>query len=311
MQGYVAVTDYGWYEHLSRQGFWSEVNFWRPSARARFRGAPGTPFFFKLKHPHNVICGFGQVNRYDALPEWLAWECFGEGNGAPSFDAMTARLANIRARNKSSDSGSIGCIVLSNAVFFPPEFWIPQPADWAANNLTSKRYDIAHGEGLRIWSACMRHVVDLGELRYWPVDAPSGEALERYGKGQLVRPRLGQGTFRLSVEDAYGCACAVTAEHSRPALEAAHIKPYKREGPHEITNGLLLRADVHRLFDKGYLTVTPERRLKVSPRLRTEFENGHTYYPHDGCRINLPANPVLHPKPDLLRWHNDNVYLGG
>ena len=310
MQGYVAVTDHGWYEHLSRQGFWSEVNFWRPSARAGFLGVPGTPFFFKLKHPHNAICGFGQVNRYVPLPEWLAWECFGEGNGAPSFEAMTARLQRIRSRGSSSGAGEIGCIVLSNAVFFPREFWIPQPADWSANNLTSKRYDIAHGEGLRIWSACMRHVTDLRDLGYCSADA-SGEALARYGKGQLVKPRLGQGTFRLSVEDAYGRACAVTTEHSRPALEAAHIRPYAREGPHEIANGLLLRADVHRLFDKGYLTVTPDWRLEVSPRLRAEFENGHTYYPHDGCRITLPANPVLHPNPNFLRWHNENVYRGG
>ncbi len=310
MQGYVAVTDDGWYEHLSRRGFWSEVNFWRPSARAGFRGAAGTPFFFKLKHPHNAVCGFGQVNRYVPLPEWLAWECFGEGNGAPSYGAMKARLQKIRARRSSSDTGGIGCIVLSNAVFFPREFWIPQPADWSANNLTSKRYDLSRDEGRRIWMACMGHVTELGDMGYWPAEA-SGEALVRYGKGQLVTPRLGQGTFRIAVADAYGGACAVTEEHSLPALEAAHIRPYADAGPHEISNGLLLRADLHRLFDKGYLTVTPELRLEVSDRLRDDYENGRSYYPHHGRGIAVPDDPKYRPGEDFLRWHNDNMYLGG
>jgi putative restriction endonuclease len=80
---------------------------------------------------------------------------------------------------------------------------------------------------------------------------------ERYGTPQLVAPRLGQGAFRVAVIEAYGRACAVTGEHSLPALDAAHIRSYDQEGPHEVRNGILLRADLHRLFDKGYLTVTP------------------------------------------------------
>jgi len=88
----------------------------------------------------------------------------------------------------------------------------------------------------------------------------------------LIRPRLGQGAFRVSVTEAYNRACAVTQEHSLPALEAAHIRPFAKEGPHEVRNGLLLRADLHRLFEQGYLTVTPNHRLEVirrSGRYRT------------------------------------------
>ncbi len=94
-------------------------------------------------------------------------------------------------------------------------------------------------------------------------------------------------------------------------LEAAHIKPYSKEGPHKIPNGLLLRADMHRLFDQGYLTVVPDLRLEVSGRLRDDYENGRSYYPHHGKKITLPVDPALQPGPDFLRWHNDNVYLGG
>jgi putative restriction endonuclease len=62
-------------------------------------------------------------------------------------------------------------------------------------------------------------------------------------------------SFRLAVTKAYGSACAVTQEHSLPALEAAHIQPYGKGGEHQVQNGLLLRSDVHRLFDKGYVTL--------------------------------------------------------
>ena len=60
---------------------------------------------------------------------------------------------------------------------------------------------------------------------------------DRYGSPLLVRPRLGQGTFRIAVTEAYGRACAITGEHSLPALEAAHIQSYRFGGPHEIANG--------------------------------------------------------------------------
>ncbi len=93
------------------------------------------------------------------------------------------------------------------------------------------------------------------------------EETSRYGTPTLVKLRLGQGSFRILVTDAYGRACAITEEHTLPALEAAHIKPYGDSGPHAVYNGLLLRSDVHRLFDKGYITVTPELRIEVSRRL--------------------------------------------
>ena len=312
LQGYVAVTHYDWFQHLERKRSWDEVNFWRPSARPGFNGVPGTPFFFKLKAPHNAIGGFGLVARFSRLPEWLAWDCFGEANGAPSFDAMESRLQEIRARNRFKQTGKvpqIGCILLSDAVFFPSDLWIPQPADWSSNNLTSKLYDLSHGEGLRIWQTCLQHATALGNLQHL-AGGVATPGLARYGKRQLVAPRLGQGTFRVVVTDAYDRACAVTGEHSLPALEAAHIKPYSQSGPHEIPNGLLLRADMHRLFDQGYLTVTPDLRVEVSRRLRDDYRNGHSYYPHHGKEITLPVDPACQPRQDFLHWHNDNVYLG-
>lgn len=102
--------------------------------------------------------------------------------------------------------------------------------------------------------------------------------------------------------DAYARSCAVTHEHSLPALEASHIQPYAKNGPHEVRNGVLLRADLHRLFDQGYVTITPEYRLEVSPRLKLDYQNGRSYYPLHGSLVSLPAAVDDAPRADYLRW---------
>jgi putative restriction endonuclease len=78
-----------------------------------------------------------------------------------------------------------------------------------------------------------------------------------------------------------------------------------------VRNGLLLRADIHRLFDRGYVTVTPELRFEVSGRLREEFENGKTYYALHGTTIRVPGPTTDRPDPALLRWHNEQVFERG
>jgi putative restriction endonuclease len=122
-------------------------------------------------------------------------------------------------------------------------------------------------------------------------------------------PRLGQGTFRVAVMEAYERACAATGEHSLPALEAAHIMPFVQGGPHDVRNGLLLRADLHRLLDQGYMTVTDDLRLEVSPRLRDHYHNGHTYYPLHGKRLRPPPAVAERPAREFVRWHHDHVFL--
>jgi putative restriction endonuclease len=80
------------------------------------------------------------------------------------------------------------------------------------------------------------------------------------------------------VTDAYERRCAVTGEKTLPVLEAAHIKPYAQNGPHRVDNGSLLRSDLHKLFDLGYVTVTPDLRVRVSRRLKAEWHNERTFH---------------------------------
>jgi hypothetical protein len=75
-----------------------------------------------------------------------------------------------------------------------------------------------------------------------------------------------------------------------PALEAAHIRPFSDGGAHELPHGLPLRRDLHRLFDLGYVSAKPTGQFLVSPRLRKEFANGHTYA-LEGQLLRPPSHP--------------------
>jgi putative restriction endonuclease len=197
-------------------------------------------------------------------------------------------------------------------VFLAPEEWVAPPADWARTGIQQgKRYELDTGEGRRILDACVQRA--RAGARYWNVE-PSpqlvAEGAPRFGSPIPVRPRLGQGVFSLAVRDAYGGACAVTGEHSGPVLEAAHIKPYGKGGEHRVDNGLLLRRDLHRLYDLGYVTVTPDYEFRVGERLREEFKNGRSYYGLSGSRIAVPANEGWRPRREFLDWHGQAIFKG-
>lgn len=92
-------------------------------------------------------------------------------------------------------------------------------------------------------------------------------------------------------------------------LQAAHIRPVSAGGQHRLDNGLLLRSDVHTLFDRGYLTVDPAYRLRVSPRLRDEFGNGEEFYQRAGQPIGVPEARLDRPSQEGLEWHLSEVFL--
>ena len=98
-----------------------------------------------------------------------------------------------------------------------------------------------------------------------------------YGNSILTKVRIGQGAFRVLVTDGYSRRCSITGEKTLPVLEAAHIKPYVAAGPHLLSNGILLRSDMHKLFDSGYLTITKDRKVEISSRIKEEYQNGKEY----------------------------------
>lgn len=111
--------------------------------------------------------------------------------------------------------------------------------------------------------------------------------------------RQGAARFGRELLDAYEGRCAISRFDAEPALEAAHIIPYRGAHANHIANGLLLRADLHDLFDLGLIAVdTGGMRLALAGSLA-----GTMYEPLDGHPLWLPEDPRLRPSPDALGRH--------
>lgn len=209
-------------------------------------------------------------------------------------------------KEPSGPSDLIGSIILRDPFFFDEPLWIPVPADFARNIVQGKTYEADSETARDLWEkVSARLLTRAGEVAAPPLEEPA-----MWGDPVLVRPRLGQGTFRVLVTDNYQRRCAVTGEKALPVLDAAHIRPVTEGGQHRLDNGLLLRTDVHRLFDTGYVTVTPDGRFLASRRLKDDFDNGEPYMPFHGKRIWMPGEPGSQPSREGLEWHSDVVFLG-
>ena len=306
MRFHVGVTDNDWFEFLRRLGP-DEVNFWIPSGREFSALEPGGPFLFKLHSPLNYIVGGGFFVRSERLPLSLVWEVFGEKNGAATRSEFERLIRNYRGQDEVDPE--IGCIILNQPFFIPRDHWLPAPGNWKPNIVSGKTYSDEEQWGSHTWAL----------VRPWLPDPepaePSEEAIPAvaepgrlYGQEYLRQSRLGQGAFRILVTDAYQKRCAISGERTLPVLQASHIKPYG-QGPNRVDNGLLLRSDLHILFDRGYLTVTPNLRVEISRRIKEEYENGRDYYRFHGNSLAvLPLSAIDCPSEDFLRWHNERIF---
>jgi putative restriction endonuclease len=307
MRFYIGVTDNKWFRFLADRKA-EEVNFWQPGGRTGFQAIePGAPFLFKLHKPVHKIVGGGFFVRQSRLPVSIAWEAFGEKNGLATREAFLSQIQGYR-RDREPDP-TIGCIVLTDPFYLPREQWIDAPRDWANSIVQGKTYESTAGEGAYVWDAVMERLGSYRQptgQRHWVAEVPGG-----YGAAYLAKARIGQGAFRVLVTEAYKRRCALTGERTLPVLQASHIKPFAQEGPHRVSNGLLLRSDLHLLFDTGLLTVTPDYRVEVSSRIREQYENGRIYYAlHGASLVQLPENELERPSREFVEWHNAHVFAG-
>src|SRR5262245_48817950 len=116
-----------------------------------------------------------------------------------------------------------------------------------------------------------------------------------------IAARQGQDRFRLTLLDAYGETCAVTGYEAAETLEAAHIFPYRGPAAHHVRNGLLLRADIHTLFDRGTISVHEDTyRVLVKPHLMVTRYAGLAE-----CTLRPPKRRDHRPSTVALRSHRE------
>ncbi len=110
----------------------------------------GAPFLFKLKFPTNAIGGIGFFSSHTFLPISIAWDVFNKGNGCNTLQELQKMIMPLR-RDQSDTNPQIGCIVLTNPIFFKKEDWISTPDDWGKSIVQGKSYSTDSAFGNELW----------------------------------------------------------------------------------------------------------------------------------------------------------------
>ena len=306
MKLFVAVTDNEWYWQLRSRPQLVEVNFWQPGGGRSFQALrPSEILLFKPHTPHHSIVGGGFFLHASELPCSLAWEFFGPDNGAAGFWEMRRRIERFRHLGTDAERDyEIGCMILQRPFFFDEADWIPLPEDFSKNVGLGKTYDTTTPTGQALWEA-----VRLRLQATQPGDQERGQA-RMFGEPTIVQPNLGSGSFRLLVTDLYERRCAFTGQSVLPALEALPVRPPAEGGLLRVDNGLLLRADLRRLFDLGYLSLDVDRRILVSDELESMVDEPAEYRSLAAATIRLPTRPEYQPRRESIDWHRSQVFRG-
>jgi putative restriction endonuclease len=286
----ISPTDIEWFKFLRTEGLNSEINFWTPTPWNVSRLASGDKLYFMLKSPIRKIGGYGQFVEYKNMSVNDAWNKYGFKNGCTSKQELIERLDKYKASNSSDErsvtDSEIGCIVLTNAVYYDDDKFLDldnYEIDFSRFIVKIKYYN--ENDPLEIATQST-----LKEFELLPT------SIEKLKKSRLVTERKGQGNFRAIITTAYSNKCCITSETTPELLEAAHIQPYFDENSNHVKNGLLLRVDLHKLYDNGLLYIDESFKIHISPEVKSEF-----YRKLNGTTIRLPENNNLHPSKEALK----------
>lgn len=159
---------------------------------------------------------------------------------------------------------------------------------------------LAHATTARVAESLATVTTSLVELPLGPFD-PHAHTDSRLKVVRAVHQRQGGNRFRRALLTAYEGRCAITQYDAPPALEAAHIVPYKGPQTNHVVNGLLLRADMHDLFDLGLIAVDT---ASMQLRLATELA-GTMYEEYADSPLWLPKDDSLRPNLEALEIHRE------
>ena len=293
----ISPTDIDWFYFNKMRNQTNSINFWTPTPWNIKRLNHGDRLYFMLKSPIRKIGGFGIFNNYENLSIPDAWEKFGYGNGVESKPRLIKRLNKYLSKNTSLNAGleshQIGCISLNNC-----EFWediqfidIEQTIHEFKKNIVKIKF---FNEYDSIQSHHNSLVMDSSKYEI----VGSGE---KHKKAYQQNVRIGQSEFRAKLINAYHGQCCISKETCEELLEAAHIQPYINKKSNHVQNGLLLRIDLHKLFDSGLLKIDQNYLVHISSQLQSG-----NYRTYDKKRILLPKNPNNWPSKMAIFERNKN-----
>lgn len=292
----ISPTDNEWFTFLKESGYNSFINFWTPTPWNIKKLHIGDRWYFLLKSPVRKIGGFGEFFEYKNLKAIDAWNEFGIRNGCLTKAEFIGKIQSYIEKNSKKVSPfsvtineyKIGCITLNNCAFWDEEnykdlssFNIKFPSQIVKQKYFKQEDSLAD----------LSSDIELFNL--------ISEPREEYKS--IANLRKGQNEFKRKIMKAYDNRCCISGETCPELLEAAHIQPYLSNNSNHIQNGLLLRIDLHRLFDNGLLHIDDDYIIHVSSQLVSlDYQRYH------GKQIFLPKKQSSHPSRDALALRKEN-----
>jgi len=287
----ISPTDIDWFNFIKANSFVSEVNFWTPTSWNISRLKPGDKFYFMLKAPIRKIGGGGTFKEYIDLSIEKAWNRFGLKNGCANKRELIDRLNRYRTKRSTeegiSSEGKIGCIILQDVEVWDEDKYVDlKDTSISFPDQVVKIKYFTEGDVFLATPSVSK------STNFMPL--PSG--IFKEGSTATITARKGQGSFKGMIAKVYGNACCISQEATPELLEAAHIQPYFNESSHHSQNGLLLRVDLHKLFDNGLLYIDSDYIIHISPYLKSDY-----YRNFHGETIRLPKNKSDWPSVEALK----------
>ncbi len=294
MSDVLASTALEWFETVHQLGA-PVAAFWQPTPAQPGRVSLGDRWYFK-QHQAPVILGYGHYLGWERISVASMFQRYGLATGYPSAEKL---VTSLRRHNPAFTLQSeVGNVLLSSVVGFPE----PKPlADLVPpiRDLDGPFRYVAEG----IQHEKLRELGDIQSQGNFVLRDNAAAEVQAVAR----KRRNGQNAFRLALLRRYGAVCAFTGETLPEALEAAHIQPYVDALSNHIGNGLLLRSDMHSLFDAGILSLTDNFRILVSKRVLGK----HGWLDEmDGKAARLQSGNAF-PSLEALSFHRRVVFEGG
>src|SRR5665647_2142521 len=251
----------------------------------RFGGVGMVSFDTYTAHP---------VKRLDVLSPCPT--CSPGSPGGSGFAEMPAPIEASRRRTGSAllarpQDYEVGCIMISQPVFFARDDWVADHADWHPRIQGGKTIDVARGDGQRVLAECLERTARLRQEA-----EPLADELRRYGAPHTVQPRLGQGTFRIAVTSAYGACAALgraLAARARGRARASLRGRRRTRAPQRLAAARRHPPPLRRRLRHDHARLPfprqprPRRRLPQWPRVRALRRPRH----HRAACAARPARP--------------------
>jgi hypothetical protein len=244
------------------------------------------------------IFGHGTVVRYERTTPYTLFTSYGRGSGYATAHELAEGISTTGSGEQGALDRQIGNIVLREVTIYSEPVTAPH---------TIPNDSLISPNGRTYWpfnDELLRPLLPEPTVSIRATDAdeeydPENVKDARERVLRAIKARRGQKGFREAVLAAYGKRCAVTGCAVLDVLEAAHITPYLGPETNHVTNGLLLRADLHTLYDCDLVAIHPETlKFVIAPSLTTS-----SYRKLDDLPLRCPMAAGMAPSKKALAQH--------